>query len=123
MLFIFFTIFFRALCILFLPFRDEMKDIHSKDVKKMYDNNRDEIEKNREKYEKHRTILEVVEESEKDKEDDADDLEEFESPYIDEETTLEEEIDDFEKKIKAEAQKVLNNFSSSMDLMEGDSHS
>ena len=54
----------------------------------------------------------------KDKEDDADDLEECESPYIDEETTLEEDIEDFEKKMKSDAQKVLNNFSSCMNLLE-----
>ena len=35
---------YRALCILFLPFRNEMKEIHSKDVKALYLENQDQIE-------------------------------------------------------------------------------
>ena len=33
----------RALCILFLPFRNEMKDIHEKDVVQLVANNQDAI--------------------------------------------------------------------------------
>merc|ERR1712082_370234 len=39
--------YYRALCILFLPFRDENKDIHSCNVKDLYFDNQDEIEGNR----------------------------------------------------------------------------
>ena len=108
----------RALCTLFLPFRNEIRDIHSKDLKKLYEENRQTIETNRQKYEKHKTLIDVIKETEERKEDDFDDLEESESQYIDEETTLEEEIEDFEKKMKAEAKRVLNNFSSSTGMME-----
>merc|ERR1712030_238779 len=44
------------------------------------------------------------------KEDKADDLEEDLSPYIDDETTTEREIEDFEKSLKADAKKTISNF-------------
>ena len=112
----------RALCTLFLPFRNEMNDIHSKDLKQLYKDNEDTIESNRLKYEKHKTLIDVIKEAEEQKEDDADDLEESESPYIDEETTHEEDIEDFEKKMKADAQRVLNNFNAGTGLMDEDDY-
>merc|ERR1712002_440038 len=99
-----------------------MNDIHSKDLKQLYKDNEDTIETNRQKYEKHKTLIDVIKEAEERKEDDSDDLEESETPYIDEETTLEEEIEDFEKKMKAEAQRVLNNFTSGTNLMDEDDY-
>ena len=87
--------YFRALCILFLPFRDE-KEIHLHDVKDLYYANQDKIEANRSRFEKHKTLIDVIEDVEK-KDDKADDLEEDLSPYIDDETTTEREIEDFEK--------------------------
>ena len=108
----------RALCTLFLPFRNEMNDIHSKDLKELYEDNKHTIETNRQKYEKHKTLIDIIKEAEESKEEDSDDLEESESPYIDEETTPEEEIEDFEKKMKADAQRVLNNFNAGTDLMD-----
>ena len=110
--------YFRALCILFLPFRNEMKDIHSKDVTKLYKDNKDLIEENRQVYEKHRTMIDLIEEVGKDREEECDDMEEIDSPYIDEETTAEEEIKDFEKKLKAEAQKMMTNYNAGSSLME-----
>ena len=65
----------RALCILFLPFRNEMTDIHSHDLRVLYDENKTIIENNRQKFEKHRTIIDLVEEAEKDKEEDSDEIE------------------------------------------------
>merc|ERR1712243_21542 len=102
--------------------REEMKDIHSKDLNQLYKDNEHIIEENRQKYEKHKTLIDIVKEAEENKEDDSDDLEESETPYIDEETTLEEEIEDFEKKMKAEEQRVLNNFNSGTDLMDEDDY-
>ena len=58
------------------------------------------IEKNRLKYERHKTLVEFIAQTEKDKEEDVDEVEEEDSPYIDEETTAEDEIEDFEKKIE-----------------------
>ena len=66
----------RALCILFLPFRNEMQDIHSKDLKLLYDEHKDTIESNRQNYEKHQTLIEIVKDAEKVREEDNDDIEE-----------------------------------------------
>ena len=95
-----------------------MKDIHSKDLNELYKDNEHIIEENRQKYEKHKTLIDIVKIAEENKEDDSDDLEESENPYIDEETTLEEEIEDFEKKMKAEAKRVLNNFELFQSLLQ-----
>ena len=53
--------YYRALCILFLPFRDEMRDIHSKDVKQLYIKHEKDIEENQQSYERHRTMSELIE--------------------------------------------------------------
>ena len=99
-----------------------MRDIHSKDVKELYIKHQDTIEENRKRYEKHRTIIELIEEAEKDREEDIDDIEESVSPYIDEETTAEENIEDFEKKLKAEAKRMLTNYNAGSTLMEEDDY-
>merc|ERR1712030_76664 len=53
---------------------------------------------------------EAVEEAEK-KGEEVEELEEDEeSTYIDEETTAEKDIEDFEKRLKADAKKMLTNF-------------
>ena len=108
----------RALCILFLPFRNEMEEIHTRDLKELYDDKKQTIEENRKKYEMHQTVIDLIQEAEKDREEEDDDIEENESPYIDEETTAEKEIEDFEKTLKAEAKRVLSNYNSGSDLME-----
>ena len=48
--------FCRALCILFLPFRNEMQDIHLKDVKTLVDKHKDLIEGKRLKFENYQVI-------------------------------------------------------------------
>ena len=101
--------YFRALCILLLLFRNEMKEIHSQNIKDLYYANQDKIEANRSKFEKHKTLIDVIEDVEK-KDDESDDLEEDISPYIEEETTTENEIEDFEKSLKADAKKMISNF-------------
>ena len=101
--------YFRALCILFLSFRNESIDIHSHDVKELYYANQDKIEGNRSRFEKHKTLIDAIEDVET-KDDKADDLEEDISPYIEDETTTEKEIEDFEKSLKADAKKMISNF-------------
>ena len=96
----------RALCILFLPFRNEKSEIHNKDIKALYELNKYTIEERRNKFEKHKEIVEVIREVEANKED----LDE-ENIYLDEETTTHEEIADFEKHVKQQAKKVLTKFS------------
>ena len=66
---------YRALCILFLPFRNEMQEIHSKDVKALYLKNEDQIEEMRNKYEKHRGMVELIKKIEEGREKNDDDEE------------------------------------------------
>ena len=115
--------YYRALCILFLPFRDENKDIHSCNVKDLYFDNQDEIEGNRSRFEKHKTLIDAIEEVEnRENEEELDDIEEDESPYFEEETTDEKDIVDFEKKLKAEAKKTLSNFNAGSIEMNDDTY-
>ena len=108
----------RALCILFLPFRNERSDIHTKDIKSLYEENKISIEKRRDKFEKHKAIVEMIREAEKEKENDnlEEDIEE-DDIYIDEETTTLDEIADFEKHVKQQASKVVNNFNMGLEVM------
>ena len=54
--------YYRALCILFLPFRNERMEIHKEDVRELYKMNMDKIEENRKKFEKHTEMVEVIKE-------------------------------------------------------------
>ena len=111
----------RALLILFLPFRHEIKDIHSHDVKELYSTHKNVIDVNRIKYEKFHALVEKIEQVEV--EEVQDEMEEAFSDYIEEETTSKEVIKDFEKKIKKDAKKILSNSSgTSVQLMEEDQY-
>merc|ERR1711954_223959 len=91
----------RGKLILFLPFRKEMKEIHERDLDKVYELNLTTIVENQSKYEfkfdgkSMAEILMDLEENQNDNEDLEDDLEEN---FI--ETTTTEELDDFEKDLK-----------------------
>ena len=50
----------RGLLILFLPFRDEIKDIHSKDVEQVLFENNVLIEENRRHFEKYKMMEELI---------------------------------------------------------------
>ena len=81
---------YRALCILFLPFRNEMQEIHSKDVKALYLRNEEQIEEMRNKYEKHRGMVELIKKIEEGREkndDDEEDEDQEPDDYINDETT------------------------------------
>lgn len=102
----------RALCILFLPFRNEMTEIHSQEVTDLYFRFEDIIEKKRGKFEKHKKIAELVADLDKNEvkiSEDIEEDEEREENYILEETTEEEEVERFIKEAKANAQKSLSN--------------
>ena len=98
--------FARGLLILFYPFRNELEDIHKKDVTELYSSNRKEIERKRQLFEKHRILTDVINSIQKEKEDM---LEEEIHPddFTFEETTTTEELGSFEKWAKNEATKVL----------------
>jgi len=77
--------FYRALCILFLPFRNERFEIHKKNVKILYEENMQQIEKERGEFEKHRGMVEIIKEVEKSKDTNNDLEEDDENEYIEEE--------------------------------------
>ena len=58
------TEYYRALCLLFFPFRNEFKDIHSQDVEELYKKNENTIEEIRVHFEKHRDFIEKMKEIE-----------------------------------------------------------
>merc|ERR1712079_380816 len=59
------TEYYRALCLLFFPFRNEFKDIHSQDVEELYKKNENTIEEIRVHFEKHRDFIEKMKDFEK----------------------------------------------------------
>ena len=60
--------YFRALCILFLPFRNERLEIHNQNVEDLYNRNKDKIEETRKRFEKHMGMVNRIKEAEKQKE-------------------------------------------------------
>ena len=114
---------YRALCILFLPFRNEMKEIHSKDVKALYLENEEQIEEVRQKYEKHRGMVEIirkVEEGREKNDDEEEDEDKEYDDYINEETTEPNDIAAFEKEAKDKAAKALRTLNQGMTIMPDD---
>ena len=113
--------FCRALCILFLPFRNEMTEIHSKDVISLVEENRDIIDEKRSKFEKHLTLIEILEKMEKNEqqnileEDDEEDDPSLEA-YIEDETTDIMDREEFEKLARKDAESLLNHFKDEINM-------
>ena len=112
--------FARGLLILFLPFRDELKDIHEKNVNDLYSENKETIQARRNIFEKHKVMTDIiyslykeVDDTSKDEEDVGND-EMFEV----EETTLVEDVDKFEKWVKEQAHKTLKQSKDLTSLVE-----
>ena len=95
----------RGLLTLFLPFRDEMVEIHQKDVFKLLEQNRTIVDENREKYERYKLMKDLINEIQKQNEREKEEDDEDEDEDI--ETTAPEDIDEFEKWATAEASKEL----------------
>ena len=113
--------YYRALCILFLPFRNEKKDIHKKNVELLYNENQDEIEAKRREFEKHRDMVDILKDAEMRRESN-NDLEEDENEYIEDETTSPEEIDDFEKYAKEQAKKAILKYNEGLQSLSEDTY-
>ena len=99
----------RGLLILFVPFQNELKDIHEKDVNTLYADNEDIIKERRAIFEKHKVMTDIIDSIERNiKDKNEDNLEDQEEDgFIEEETTTVEELDNFEKWAKKEAKKSL----------------
>ena len=110
--------FCRALCILFLPFRNEMHDIHTKDVVALVAENRKIIDEKRTIFEKHMTLIEILENVEKrissERLECIDD--ELCDEYTEEETTDKKDREDFEKSSKKDDMQLLSYFKDSIDM-------
>ena len=101
----------RGLLILFLPFRDELKDIHSHDVKQKLVDFGEIIERKRSIFEKYKTMTDLISTIQPENEADenkTDDDENEKSKDI--ETTSLEDIEDFNRWAKQQALKDLSKF-------------
>ena len=117
------TEYYRALCILFLPFRNELRDIHSHDPLFLYTEKESEIERVRGHFEKHRRIVEAVANREdNDRNDDYDDEMEDEDRFLDIETTTAEEMKDFNKYVQTQAQNQINKYNEGKVRMNDDTY-
>ena len=100
----------RGLLILFMPFRDEMKEIHMKDVKQLLQDSSRIVEEKRSIFEKYKPMSDLINTIEADnqeteyKNDDEDD----ESNEI--ETTTIDEISEFNNWAKSQASKDLSKY-------------
>ena len=96
----------RALLILFMPFRDEMKEIHNHDVKKLLFKNQNMIKTKRKRFEKYKVMTDLISKLQKEQEKNIqlDSEEEFEN----EETTSEKEIQDFNNWAKTQAKNEIS---------------
>ena len=112
----------RALCILFLPFRDEMRDIHSKDVILLYKENETFIETVRSHFEKHRKLVKAIDEIDEKKEDNPDDSVDGDENFVAEETTTEEELNDFTKFVKNQADNQLRKYNEGKEMMSDENY-
>ena len=98
----------RSLLILFLPFRNEMEDIHNQDVKSLLKKKGDIVEEKRKRFEKYKVMSDLIsniqkEEARNVESEDEDDLESKE-----EETTSPEQIEEFNSWAKQQAKKDLS---------------
>ena len=112
--------FCRGLLILFLPFRNEMSEIHQKDVKTLVLENWKDIQKRREHFEAYKVMTDMINDIQKlqEKEDNklGEDEEEEETNESPIETTSEADLQDFDKWAKEQAKKSLKNMAQFISL-------
>ena len=109
----------RGLLILFKPFRDEMKEIHQKDVKQLLFDNQDLIEENRKEFEKYKLMTDLIKniqsEIETNETKNSDDEENSDEDQ-EVETTSREDLNDFNEWVRNQASKDLAKFKSLVNL-------
>ena len=113
--------YYRGVCLLFHPFRNEHQEIHQNDVEALYFQNESQIEAVRQKFESHRKIVDSIkniEEKLQQKQVDNDDDDVDESNFMEDETTTVKEIKDFEKQFKAQAQRYIAQHNAGSERME-----
>ena len=101
----------RGLLILFKPFRNEMKEIHQKDVKKLLKENNELIEEKRSKFESYKVLSDLILNMQTNIETNEDeDVDENEETIEETETTDPKDIAKFEQWARAQATKDLSQF-------------
>ena len=101
----------RGLLVLFMPFRDEMKEIHTKDVKELLAKNQALIEKNRGVFEKYKLMSELISSIQPDENNETSNTQDDENEECDEiESTSLSNIEEFNKWAKMQATKELSRF-------------
>ena len=115
--------YYRALCILFLPFRDENAEIHHNDVVALYKENEDSIENIRLRFESHRDIVQAIgEQEEKRAKLDESSDDETDDDHSDVETTTAEEMKDFQNYVKVQAQNQIRKYNEGKEVMSEDEY-
>ena len=105
----------RGLLILFMPFRDEMAEIHQNDVIKLLSEKNDMVRNKRKKFEKYHLMSDLIDLIQKTNEKNVGcetDDEECEET----ETTAAEDIEDFNSWARNQAAKELSKFKDLLDL-------
>ena len=100
----------RGLLILFMPFRSEFEDIHSKDVKQLLSENSVTIERNRSAFEKYKLMTDLISTIQPEAETDEDATNDGDVGNEEIETTSPDDITEFNKWAKTQASKDLAKF-------------
>ena len=100
----------RGLLILFLPFRNEMKDIHSKDVKQLLDEFKDLINIKRKIFEKYKVMSDLIATIQPEEETNENQIIDENDKFEEMETTALEDIEEFNKWVKSQASRDLSKF-------------
>ena len=109
--------FYRALCILFLPFRNEYQEIHVQDVETLYFQNEAKIEPIRRHFEKNRKLVDIIKNitEENVNMDDNESSDDDDDYFIDNETTDSVDIQEFEKNMKMKAKKLVGDYNDGVE--------
>ena len=111
----------RGLLILYLPFRNEMSEIHQKDVESLLEENRRMIEEKRSIFEKYKNMTDLISTIQSDSTLSENHIDEENETSDEIETTSELQIEQFNRWAKAQATKDLSefkNFTNVCDIME-----
>ena len=101
----------RGLLILFMPFRDEMLEIHTQDVKQILFDSSRLIESKRTMFEKYKTMTDLISSIRTDSESNEDkNNEDEDDEAVEIETTHLKDIDEFNKWAKSQASKDISKF-------------
>ena len=111
----------RGLLILFMPFRNEMQEIHLKDVKALLHEEKDTINQNRDQFEKYKLMTDLISDIQSVREENDQFSENEEDDSFQElETTDTTDIEEFNKIAKARAAKDLSSLKNLTDLCHPD---